>query len=170
MRIVHRRKTDTPSGPRELDRHLPFQRREWRAQQIGWVALGLFLAAALAGLFGSGPLSSTRAFASEGGLVVDYQRFVRAGAAQRLLFEIDTPGAGPVQLRLSRGYLDAVRVEHVLPPPASTTATGEWTTFVFAPGTRVVTLDGEARGPGRLALSAATGAGASVALWQLAYF
>lgn len=170
MRTVHRRKTDTPSGPRELDRHLPFQHREWRAQQIGWIALGLFLAAAMAGLFGSGPLSSARAPAAGGGLAVEYQRFVRAGAVHRLLFEIDAPGAGPVELRLSRAYLDAVRVEHVLPPPASTTATGEWTTFVFAPGTRVVTLDGEARGPGRLVLSAATGAGASVALWQLAYF
>ena len=81
MRIVHRRKTDTPSGPRELDRHLPFQRREWRAQQIGWIALGLFLAAALAGLFGGGPLSSARASDPGGGLTVDYQRFVRAGAS-----------------------------------------------------------------------------------------
>ena len=170
MRIVHRRKTDTPSGPRELDRHLPFQRREWRAQQIGWIALGLFLAAALAGLFGGGPLSSARASDPGGGLTVDYQRFVRAGAAHRLLFEIATSGAGPVELRLSRAYVDAVRVEHVLPPPASTTSSGEWTTFVFAPGTRVVALDGEARGPGRLTLLAATGAGASVALWQLAYF
>lgn len=168
MRIVHRRKTDTPSGPRELDRHLSFQRREWRAQQIGWIALGLFLAAAVAGLFGSGPLSSARASGS--GLAVDYQRFVRAGAAQRLLFEINTAAAGPVELRLSRAYLDAIRLEHVLPPPASTTATGEWTTFVFAPGTRVVTLDGEARGPGRLSLSASTGAGAALSLWQLAYF
>ena len=170
MRIVHRRKTDTPSGPRELDRHLPFQRREWRAQQIGWIALGLFLAAALAGLFGGGPLSSARASDLHGGLTVDYQRFVRAGAAQRLLFEINTPAASPVELRLSRAYLDAIRVEHVLPPPASTTATGEWTTFVFAPGTRVVTLDGEARGPGRLHLSASTGVGAALSLWQLAYF
>ena len=170
MRIVHRRKTDTPSGPPELDRHLPFQRCEWRAQQIGWIALGLFLGAALAGLFGSGPLSSARASDPGGGLAVNYQRFVRAGAGQRLLFEIDTPAAGPVELRLSRAYLDAIRVEHVLPPPASTTAAGEWTTFVFTPGTRAVTVDGEARGPGRLLLSAATGAGASVALWQLAYF
>jgi hypothetical protein len=170
MRIVHRRKTNTPSGPPELDRHLAFQRREWRAQQIGWIALVVFLAAALAGLFGSGPLSSARASDSGGGLAVDYQRFVRAGAAQRLQFEIETPGAGPVELRLSRRYLDAVRVEHVLPQPDSTTATGEWTTFVFAPGTRAVTLDGEPLGPGRLVLSAATGAGASLALWQLAYF
>ena len=170
MRIVHRRKTDSASGPRELDRHLPFQRREWRAQQIGWVVLGLFLTAALAGLFGSGPLSSARATDSRGGLAVDYQRFVRAGAGQRLRFEIDAPDAGPVELRLSRSYLDAVRVEDVRPPPASTTTTPEWTTFVFAPGTRVVTLDGEARGPGRLMLSAATAAGASLALWQFAYF
>jgi hypothetical protein len=170
MRIVHRRKAGAQSGSHELDRHLPFQRREWRAQQIGWLALGLFLAAALGGLFGGGPLSSARAATADGGLAVEYQRFVRAGAAQRLRFEIATPGAGPVELRLSRGYLDAVRVEHVLPSPASTSATPEWTTFVFAPGTRTVTVDGEATGPGRLILSAATGAGASLALWQLAYF
>jgi hypothetical protein len=161
MRIVHRRKAGAQSGSHELDRHLPFQRREWRAQQIGWLALGLF---------GGGPLSSARAATADGGLAVEYQRFVRAGAAQRLRFEIATPGAGPVELRLSRGYLDAVRVEHVLPSPASTSATPEWTTFVFAPGTRTVTVDGEATEAGRLILSAAPGAGASLALWQLAYF
>ena len=170
MRIVHRRKTDTSSGSRELDRHLPFQRREWRAQQIGWIALGLFLAAALAGLFGRGPLSSARAADPRGGLAVEYERFVRAGAAQRLLFAIDAPAARPVELRLSRRYLDAVRVEHVLPQPNSTTATPEWTTFVFAPGTRVVAVDAEPLGPGRVTLSAATGTGAALSLWQLAYF
>lgn len=170
MRNVHRRKAVAPAGFHELDRHLPFQRREWRAQQIGWLALALFVAAALAGLFGSGPLSGARIADPRGGLAVDYQRFVRAGAAQRLLFEIDAPSARSVELRLSRRYLDAVRVEHVLPPPASTTATPEWTTFVFAPGTRVVALDGEPIGPGRLALSAATGTGAALSLWQLAYF
>lgn len=102
MRIVHRRKTDTPSGPRELDRHLPLQRREWRARQIGWSAPGLLLSAALAGLFGSGPLSSARASDPGGGLAVDCPRFVRASAAQRLLFEIDTPGGDRAGPRLRR--------------------------------------------------------------------
>jgi hypothetical protein len=170
MRIVHRRKAGARSGLHQLDRHLTFQRREWRAQQIGWVALVLFLGASLAGLFGSGPLSSARASTAGEGLAVEYQRFVRAGAAQRLRFEIAAPDAGPVELRLSRGYLDGVRIEHVLPAPASTTTTPEWTTFVFAPGTRTVTIDGEATGPGRLILSAAIRGGASLALWQLAYF
>jgi hypothetical protein len=170
MRIVHRRKTVSRSGRHELDRHLPFQRREWSAQRIGWLALALFIAAALAGFFGSGPLSDAHASDPRGGLAVDYQRFVRAGASQRLLFHLQPPASGPVELRLNRGYLDAVRVEHMLPEPATTTAGAEWTTFVFAPGTRAVTLDGEPSGPGYLALSAVTGAGASLALWQLAYF
>lgn len=169
MRIVHRRKTAATSGPHEFDRHLPFQRREWRAQQIGWLALALFITAALAGLFGSGPLSAGRA-SDPRGLAVEYQRFVRAGASQRLVFRLPPPGSEPVELRLSRGYFDDVRIEQVLPEPASMTTGAEWVTFEFAPGTRAVAVDGEPLGPGRLALTAATASGASLALWQLAYF
>ena len=170
MRIVHRRKTASPSGVHELDRHLPFQRLEWRAQQLGWIGLALFLAAALAGLFGSGPLSSARAADPRGGLAVEYQRFLRVGAPQRVRFELEPSSASPVELRLSRAYVDAVRIEHVLPEPASTTTSPDWTTFVFAPGTRTVAFDGEPLEPGRLTLRAATRSGASLTLWQLAYF
>jgi hypothetical protein len=170
MRIVHRHRTESSPGARDLDRHLPFQHREWRAQQIGWIALGLFLAAALAGLFGSGPLSSAVAADPGGRLRVDYQRFVRAGASQRLLFRIYPGGTGPVTLKLSRGYLDRMRVEHITPPPSSSFSAAEWTTFVFAPGTDVVAVDGEPLEAGRHVLTAATGAGGSLSLWQLAYF
>src|SRR3712207_4138009 len=50
----------TRVGDLEVAEDLTFQRREWAAQRVGWVLLALVIAAALAGLLGRGPLSTTR--------------------------------------------------------------------------------------------------------------
>jgi hypothetical protein len=114
----------------QLDDDSDFQRREWRMQRIGWWCLGVFVVAALVGVFGSGPLSHTVAEAS--GLSVDYERFLRSGTASRLTIEMPPSGTGTsAELSLSRAYVDAIEIEQILPAPTASELRGDEALFVF---------------------------------------
>jgi hypothetical protein len=102
----------------QLDDDPDFQRREWRVQHVGWWCLGAFVLAALLGVFGSGPLSHAAAEAS--GLTVEYERFVRSSAESRLTIDVPPSQTGePAQLSISREYLDALDIVHMLPSPSA---------------------------------------------------
>lgn len=102
----------------QLEQDLPFQRREWRAQRVGWLLMAAVVAAALFG--GAGPLTTTTAEA--GSLHVEYRRFDRFKAPTPLRFRVGgraTSGTGPDTLRLwiDRDYLGRFQVGGVLPTP-----------------------------------------------------
>ena len=63
-------------GDLEVDEDLPFQRRAWVAQRIGWVLMALFVLAAAVGLLGAGPLSHAR-IDVPGLMTLEYERFAR---------------------------------------------------------------------------------------------
>jgi hypothetical protein len=93
-----------------------FHRREVSMQRVGMAALGLFLLAGLAGVFGSGPLSSAQIDAGNG-TRVEYQRLARAASPIEL--RLTTLRADPpvLQLWLSRSFVDAIELEDVTPEP-----------------------------------------------------
>jgi hypothetical protein len=159
----------------EAEARLAFQRLEWRVQRIGWGALGLFLAAAAAGLFGDGPLSATQAGGPGDPLWIEYDRFVRRGAASRIRVHL-APGAaaaGELRLRIERRYLDSVRIEQVTPQPQRVELGPDGCTYVFAagaPGGSSVTFDIEPFSAGRHAGAIALPDGASARVAQFAYF
>ena len=103
----------------EIDQDLPFQRRSWIAQRIGWVAMAAIVAAALAGLFGSGPLSDSRSEVP-GLMSVQYQRFARYETDETLTVRLEPPatGADLVRVSLAQPFLDAVTMERIQPAPA----------------------------------------------------
>jgi len=113
----------------EIDDDVKFQRRVWTAQRVGWVIVGSVIAASLAGLFGTGPVS--RASAELAGLRLEYERFGRLQQPTKLRFFIS--GAQPeIQIALGRDYLDSVRVEAITPAPLRTEADGRWLVYRFA--------------------------------------
>jgi hypothetical protein len=107
-------------GP-EIDEDLDFQRREWRAQRVGWALLSVFLIGATLGVFGGGgPLSSTKARADDGRLRVEYERFVRVGASSEITIETGTAlreGDAGFEVTLGRDYFDAIDIERAVPEP-----------------------------------------------------
>lgn len=120
-------------GDLEVDQDLPFERRAWRLQRVGWALILLVAAAALTGLFGAGPLSRRTTGSAGGGLLVEYDRFARVNADSRLrAFVVLPPGAaGAVRLWLDRAYLAVVDVEQVTPQPDLVEAAPDRVTYVF---------------------------------------
>jgi hypothetical protein len=103
----------------ELDEDLPFQKREWGIQRVGWVMWALVVAAALIGLFGTGPLSSAQTTTADNALTVHYDRFLQCKNPTTLELLVRTAGgnSGPVRINVSQPLLDALRIVRIEPEP-----------------------------------------------------
>ena len=120
-------------GDLELDQDKDFERHEWRAERIGWVLISLFLAAALLGLFSSGPLSSASAGEKGQGLQLRYSRFARKMAPTTLEVHLGPEAArgGEARVWFSRNYIEQFEVLGTTPEPSRTEAGADRLTFVF---------------------------------------
>ena len=66
-----------------IEATMPFQRRTWLAERIGWFGMGAVVAAGLAGLLGGGgPLATGRMEA--GGVTIEWPRMARLGLTEPL--------------------------------------------------------------------------------------
>lgn len=112
-----------------IEEDVEAQRKNADRQRLAWCGMGLVIVAALAGLLGSGPLSSARARA--GALGVEYERFTRRLSPFRLRFEVDPGGADEVRLWLGPELLERLEIESVVPPPRAAELDGEGVTYAF---------------------------------------
>jgi hypothetical protein len=115
----------------EVDQDLEFQEKEWLAERLGWLIGLVLLLAALAGVFGKGPLSyATRA---SGPLRVSWERLARNNSSLDLQVSLaDAPGQdGQLQVWLDRAYIDEFQIETVTPLPASMHIAGSRLVVVF---------------------------------------
>ncbi len=120
-------------GDLEVGQNLDYQRRAWRANQIGWVVMALALLAALLGIFGSGPLSSASAGEQGGPLWIEYDRFARYTAPTTLRVHLG-PGAmsgGQARLLVDRRYLQSLQLQDISPQPDRVEAAGDDLIYVF---------------------------------------
>lgn len=103
----------------EIEQDLDFQRKEWNVERWGWVFMGLVLLAALAGLFGGGPLSSAKA--QTGSLQVQYDRFERLHSPASLVIRMGTDELvdGNLQISFDQNYLSNFEVSGISPEPQS---------------------------------------------------
>lgn len=82
------------------------KRHEWRWERIGWVLIALIVLAAVAGLFGGGPLSKrTVSAALAGGTAeVEYERWNRMNHVSILVVRVHAPGAQGEDLNLTLSH------------------------------------------------------------------
>jgi hypothetical protein len=120
-------------GELEIAEDIRFQEREWKVERIGWVLLALIVLLALAGLFGTGPLSSASVDDADGALTVGYERFIRHDGRSTLTIDVtgDQASNGEIEIWLSQEYLDAFELQNVSPQPADVIGAGDRTIYVF---------------------------------------
>jgi hypothetical protein len=111
----------------EIEENLRDQRIQWRVERAWWVVLGGLLAASVAGLFGSGALSSSETETPSAR--VRYNRFLRNDGPSTL--RIDGPAAGPLEIAISSGYLDAIAILEINPEPESTAFEDGFVVYTF---------------------------------------
>ncbi len=116
-----------------LDSELPFQRKQWRIEHIGWIAMaGLMLYALAGGLGGGGPLSTAEVAAADGGARVRYERFARQLTPNTVEISATQPPDGrPAQLYVSGSFLKSIAVKSIIPQPDATTVADNGYMFVF---------------------------------------
>jgi hypothetical protein len=120
-------------GDLEIAENLPFQRREWLAERVAWAVMALLIAAALIGLFGTGPLSRTTAGDEAGPMWLEYERFARllAPAPLRVHLGPDAARDGTVLMWIDRQYIDSLELQQVTPEPESMEVGAERLIFTF---------------------------------------
>jgi hypothetical protein len=119
----------------EIEEDMPGQRRQWIAERCGWIAMGLVLVAAMAGLLGRGAISSATVQSAGGAVTVHYERLARLHAPATLRV-VAAPPAEELSLALPRAYLASVQIEHIVPEPATTRLEGEDLVYVFPVASR----------------------------------
>lgn len=117
----------------ELEHDISFQRKDWAAQRIGWVIMGLVVLAAMLGLLGgSGPLSSAVAVSDDGSLRVEYLRFIHLLEPNQIQLEIERPsGTDELRIGVNNAYLNYFSIDSVLPEPDHVEASDGMLIYVF---------------------------------------
>lgn len=151
----------------EIDEDIKFQRRVWTVERVGWAIVAVVIAAALAGIFGNGPLS--RASAQAAGLQIVYERFARSQQSTELRCVV-SGGQPELQIALSRDYLDSFHIETITPAPVRNEAAGEWLVYRFAGAAPLsITFNLKPKNFDSVIGSVRTGAGETVTFHQFIY-
>jgi hypothetical protein len=120
-------KDDVSKGLHET---MPFQRREWVVQRIGWTLMGLVLLAGLLGVFGGGPLAHRTS--ANAALAVEYDWLTRRDSQTSWKLTPRTPPVdGRHRVALDANWAQHIRINAIQPEPESARlAEGRWV-YVF---------------------------------------
>lgn len=117
------------SRPLDLEENLPFQRRMWAVQRVGWLAIVLVLLLAALGVLGPGRFS--RRIIREAAMTLEYSRVGRMHSAQQVRLLLSS-SAGPHRLRIGRELAGALNLERIEPQPAAASSDSIALVFSFA--------------------------------------
>jgi len=148
---------------------LPFQRREWVVQRIGWVVFALILLAGLLGLFGDGPLAHR--VAASPALQIEYDWLIRRDSPTTWkLTPRVPPKDGHYRVALDADWAQHFRMHGIQPEPASARLVdGRWEYEFEASASVPIVFNVEARRMGSLEGSIRLGDAPPIELSQFAY-
>jgi hypothetical protein len=147
-----------------------FQRRSWIVERLGWSLLVLVALVGLSGALGIGPLSWHRA--SNGSLLVEYERFQRITRLARFTFNASGQTGPELRLHLSDAFQKNFEVSDIQPQPTHSATSPDGIDLIFAAGGanagRIV-IWAHSRHYGVSDITARLGDEAPVSLWILVY-
>jgi hypothetical protein len=115
-----------------------FAAREWKIQRAGWFFFGLLTLAGILGLFGRGFLSS--ASVSDGPLHLQYERFERFQRPTDIRVRISGNPGPTISVLIDRAYLDAIRIERIMPQPEKAEANARGLVYQFLTNGEPITI------------------------------
>jgi hypothetical protein len=120
-------------GDMEISQDLRHEQREWLMERLGWLVMALLLAAALAGLLGSGPVSTATTGAAGEPLRIEYDRFGHYQSPTTLKLHLAPRAVQGTRVRLwiARDYMQNLEVETIQPQPEHTQVSAERITYTF---------------------------------------
>jgi len=132
-------------GSLEIDENYAHHVRAWRLKRVSWIIMTLLLIAALAGLLGPGPASSSRS-RGQGDVRATYEKRIRHKAQTRM--ELTIPGgSGDLELSVNVDFLNKIELKDIEPEPAEARLAGPNHTWVFPrsnePGTILLSFEPE---------------------------
>lgn len=146
-----------------------YHQREWRVERIGWLVMLAFVVAAVAGVFGHGPISE-RTIGDSRTATLEYERFLRYAAGTQLGITVAAGRRGPIAVEVNRSYLSDFEITSIVPEPRSATLLGDRYRFEFdleaAPARIVFHITPERIGGKHAAVTAA---GTQLELSQFVY-
>ncbi|WP_263141394.1 hypothetical protein [Pseudomonas sp. RIT-PI-AD] len=102
-----------------VNEDMPFQRKIWAFERIGWYGLCLMVLLTLAGLFSRGPLSWAAVEVKGGAARLEYDRFMRNGANTTFTLDVRQLGASHNVVTLTGEALDVLALDSIQPQPES---------------------------------------------------
>ncbi len=107
-----------------------FHEHEWAVQRVGWTLVAIVLIAAVAGLFGGGPMA--RQAMAAGDTRIEMDRFVRYKSSSEWRFR---PGpssnANPLRISIDSNFLAQYEITTITPRPSRTSSSGNLVMFEF---------------------------------------
>ncbi|WP_207515834.1 hypothetical protein [Longitalea luteola] len=117
----------------QLEENLEQHKKGWMIQKIGWAILYIGLILAVAGIFGTGPVSYKTQV--QNGNTIEYERFLRYEAETDMTFRLKDV-TDSITLEIPQQYLQYVDVQSITPlPDRNRTINGVTTYFFHAGGT-----------------------------------
>jgi hypothetical protein len=110
------------NGEVAVGEDLPFQRKWWKFERATWIFFGLILLLDVAGVFGRGPMAKAQRRASDGSIIVKYDRIERNGTPTLLTVDIGSSAIkdGKVMLYASNSMVKELGAQRVIPAPEGT--------------------------------------------------
>lgn len=122
-----------PDHALELDADPDFHARLWKIQFIGWIAIGLLLAATVAGAFGGGPLAWETRTVLDGRVQVEWPRISRYRLPEKLSVRLAEPLEDEqIVIRFDDRFLRQVQIETVQPWPDGGTMIANGGSYAFS--------------------------------------
>jgi hypothetical protein len=157
-------------GDLQIEQDLAYQKRAWFVQRIGWAVMMVVVVATAAGLFGDGVLSNASVGNDE--FRIEYKRFPHYLSAAPLTIRAQNNSNDDLQIRISSAFLEAMKLDSVVPQPESVQAGPGWLNYTFktaAPGQILVRFNITPEQTGWVTGTVTCENRQSLSFWQFVY-